>query len=344
MFFCMPDKNLHINNNQPVLRRTYMMDSKLKGLAFCSVVALFSTGQAMAHTGVRDVLTQVGQTATSSYNGFTITHGCGGDTDPNSYPVIGQSAIFPFGDQVVWKESNGTVITHGGGAGIFDTIVLDHAGAPLPDTGVNLSVTGYNGVSSAFATTNEIVDSLGRVQALLWKDGAMTPSMNTVTPFKVTVPKIINNCVSAVKIRIGVINYCDVGKNAGNDAAGPYKAPKDAFGRPVPFTNKFPASGGVQQNVIPGSPVYTAIAAGNGDNNRADWWFMALDGGSALYNDAGVLQTNYWTTMTVNNSAANIALCGGATKTVTIEPTGAAFDQYLTAPLVAPFSLGATNL
>ena len=317
-----------------------MMDSKLKGLAFCSVVALFATGQAFAHTGVRDAVTA----GSSSYNGFTITHGCGGDTDPNSYPVIGQSAIFPQGDNVVWKDSAGAVLTHGGGNGVFDTIVLDHTGAPLPDAGLNLSGTGYNGASSAFATSNEIVDSLGRVQALVWKDGAMTPSMNTVTPFKVTAPKIIDNCVSAVKVRIGVINYCDVNKNASNDIKGPYNAPKDAFGRAVPFTNKFPASGGIQQNVIPGSPVYTTVKAGNGDNNRADWWFTALDGGSALYNDTDLLQPSYWTTMTVNNTAANIALCGGATRTVTVEPTGAAFDQFLTAPNVAPFSLGASNL
>ncbi len=319
-----------------------MMDSKLKGLAFCSVVALLASGQALAHTGVRDAV----EAGKASYNGFTITHGCGGDTDPNAYPVIGQSAIFPQGANVVWKESNGTVITRGGGASIFNTIVMDHTGlVPLPDAGLNWSVTGYNAASSAFATSNEIVDSLGVVQALVWKDGAMTPSMNTVTPFKITAPKIIDNCVSAVKVRIGVINYCDVNKNASNDASGPYNAPKDAFGRAVPFTNQFPASGGIQQNVTPRSSVYKTVKAGNGDNNRADWWFAALDGGSALYNDTDLLQASYWTTMTVNNTAANIALCGGGvTRTVSVEPTGAAFDQFLTAPNVAPFSAGATNL
>ena len=319
-----------------------MMDSKLKGLAFCSVVALLASGQALAHTGVRDAV----EAGKASYNGFTITHGCGGDTSPNAYPVVGQSAIFPQGDNVVWKESNGTVITHGGGASIFNTIVMDHTGlVPLPDAGVNWSVSGYNGASSAFATSNEIVDDLGVVQALVWKDGAMTPSMNTITSFKITAPKIIDNCVSAVKVRIGVINYCDVNKNASNDASGPYNAPKDAFGRAVPFTNQFPASGGIQQNVTPRSSVYKTVKAGNGDNNRADWWFAALDGGSALYNDTDLLQASYWTTMTVNNTAANIALCGGGvTRTVSVEPTGAAFDQFLTPANVAPFSAGATNL
>jgi len=317
-----------------------MIDSKLKSLAFCSVVALLASGQALAHTGVRDAV----EAGKASYNGFTITHGCGGDTDPNAYPVIGQSAIFPQGDNVVWKESNGTVITRGGGAGIFDTLVLDHTGAPLPDAGVNWSVTGYNGFSSAFATSNEIVNSLGVVQALVWKDGAMTPSMNTVTPFKITAPKIVYNCVTAVKARIGVINYCDVNKNASNDARGPYNAPKDAFGRPVPFTNDIALTGGIQQNVTPGSLVYKDIRAGNGDNNRADWWFMALDGGSTLYNDPDLLQPAYWATMTVNNTAANIAKCTGTQRTVTVEPTGLAFDQFLTPANVAPFSLGASNL
>ena len=49
--------------------------------------------------------------------------------------------------------------------------------------------------------------------------------------------------------------------------------------------------------------------AGNGDNNRADWWFTAPYGGSALYNDPDLLQPAYWTTMTVNNSAADLAAC-----------------------------------
>jgi hypothetical protein len=249
--------------------------------------------------------------------------------------------LFPFGDNVVWRD--GKKLTHGGGGGVFDTIILDHTGKPLPDQGLNLQVTGYAGFSSPFATTQEIVDDLGNVQGLLWKDGAMEPKLNAITPFKVTVPKIIDNCVSTVQVRIGVINYCDVGKNAANDIKGPYKAPKDAFERKIPMISDLAGTGGVQINV-PGAPFYKDLRAGNDDNNRADWWFMAPDGGSALYNDPDLLQPAYWTTLTVNNSAANLHKCKGAKRVVSVEPTGAAFDTFLTGANTRPFTQGNSNL
>ena len=82
-----------------------MINTKLKGFTLCSLVALFATGQALAHTGVRDVAAE----GTASYNGFTITHGCGGDSgDP--YPV---SAVNPHYSptvlHAVWKKADGTL-------------------------------------------------------------------------------------------------------------------------------------------------------------------------------------------------------------------------------------------
>ncbi|MCX7106237.1 MAG: hypothetical protein NTV66_01505 [Methylococcales bacterium] len=311
-----------------------MMDSKIKGLAFCSLVALFATGQAFAHTGVRDKAIA----GLASYNGFTITHSCGGGADGVSYPVIGQSALFPFGALTVWKTSTGAVLGRGvdGHAGI-DTIMKDHTGAALPDVGINLQVTGYDG-GSPFASTFEIFDDKENVQGLLWKDGAMPNNMNAITPFKVTAPKIPDNCISALNVRIGVINYCDVGKNAANDNSGPYKAPKDEFGRRV------------QNGTAPNSPVFKTIAGGNGDNNRSDWWFTALDGDSTLYNDIDLLQPSYWSTMTVTNptahvkdSAGALACPGGATRTISVEPTGAAFDAYLNEANTRGFSKGSSG-
>lgn len=321
-----------------------MMDSKIKGLAFCSLVALFASSQAFAHTGVRDKVTA----GLASYNGFTITHGCGGGADGVAYPVIGQAALFPFGALTVWKWKSdkvvptGTVVPEtelGQGIGSFgiDTIVKDHTGAALPDAGINLQVTGYSG-GSPFASSFEIFDDKGNVQGLLWKDGAMPNNMNAITPFKVTGPKISDPCVSALAVRLGVINYCDVGKNAANDNSGPYKAPKDAFGRPV------------RNGTAPNSPNFKTIAAGNGDNNRADWWFKAPHGGSALYNDIDTLQPSYWSTMTVTNpaayakdSAGALACLGGATRTVIVEPTGAAFDAYLNEANTRGFSKGSAG-
>ena len=176
----------------------------------------------------------------------------------------------------------------------------------------------------------------GVVEGLFWKDGAMEPKLNAVTPFKVTVPKIIDPTVKQVNVRIGVINYCDFDKNAANDAKGPYKQPKDAFERKIPILATTVAP---DQINVAGAPVYVTLnGTGNGDNNRQDWWFTAPYGGSALYNDPEVLQPTYWTTLTVINASAT------GTRVVSIEPTGAAFDAILTGPNTRPFTKGNSNL
>lgn len=321
-----------------------MKQAKIAKLAV-SAAAFLLAGQAFAHTGVRDKVTVSGLTGATSYNGFTITHGCGGDSG-DAYPVLGQSAVFPTGDKVVWREGeavegapDSNIIAVGGGAGIFDTVVTDHTGQPLPDTGLNLQVTGYAGFGSPFATAQEIVDpnalNPGTVEGLLWKDGAMEPKLNAITPFKVTVPKIIDSSVKQVNVRIGVINYCDFRKNAENDAQGPYRQPKDAFGRKIPVLAYALAPDQINVNY---ASVFSALRAGNGDNNRQDWWFTAPYGGSALYNDPDLLQPTYWTTMTVINADAT------GERVVSIEPTGQAFDAILTGPNTRPFTKGDSNL
>lgn len=312
------------------------MKHTVKKLALCSLVSLFAS-QAYAHTGVRDVVDE----GKGSYNGFTITHGCGGDAGTEAFPVLGQSAVFPQGANAVWKKvtnpalavdpTNLTVIATGGnGGGVISTPEL------------NLAVTGYAGFSSAFASSQELVDSLGNVHGLHWKDGAMEPKLNTVTPFKITAPTIADSCVKTLKVRVAVVNWCDMKKNAANDIKGPYNKPEDAFGRPIPRVDGFVSNGGVQTNV-PGAGFYTDIKAGNGDNNRADWWFTKLEGTSANFNDPDLLQPSYWTTMTVNNT--NKACAGGAAAEydVYVEPNAADVDAYLTGPNTQPFTKGNSN-
>ena len=82
-----------------------MIDSKIKVLTLCSFAALFAAGQAVAHTGVRDKATE----GAASYNGFTITHGCG-DHSGQTYPVLGQVALFPYGADVVFRDELGNPI------------------------------------------------------------------------------------------------------------------------------------------------------------------------------------------------------------------------------------------
>jgi hypothetical protein len=249
--------------------------------------------------------------------------------------VLGQTALFPFGPTAVWKNSSGAKID-------ATDASTNNGNGVISSANLSLSVTGYAGFSSPFATTQEIVDDLGRVRALHWKDGAMEPQLNAITPFKITAPTIANNCVKSLKIRIGVINWCDKGKNMANDAAGPYAQPKDAFGRAIPLVN----NGLDPQINVAGAPVYLTLKNGNGDNNRADWWFGELEG-SNNFVDPDLLQKRatpdkppYWTTLTVNNSAADIAACSGTPVDVTVEPHGSDFDTFLTGPNTQPFTKG----
>ena len=336
-----------------------MMNSKLKGLALCSVVALFSTGQAMAHTGIRDKPAVAG---VKSYNGFTITHGCAdyanqvaGTTGGQAYPVIGQAALFPQGTTAVWRELAVAPATVG-------TIITTN----LPYTGTyTLGATPYTSTASAFATTSRIVDALGTTRGIVWKDGAMEPKLNTITPFAVTPPAITDNCIKEVDIRVAVVNFCDVQASKGTDASKAYPAPKDAFGRPV---NNTAPLGNIAINTTATTPKFTAIAGGNGANNRADWWFQDLAPASANWNDTNITsEPGLWSaTLPVMNPTAYsatdipavgrvgfpgyvaavtanptaLAACpGGVTRTVTVEPSGTDMDAYWTAANLQPFVL-----
>lgn len=315
-----------------------MNHSKFKALALCSLAASCMAGQAVAHTGVRDTAVE----GTSSYNAFTIGHGCGGESG-DQYPVIGQAVAFPFGGQAVWRDGDQIKV---GASSLISTAPVLHGPATSPNL-LSLGVAGLAG-GSPFATTQEIVgDNLGNVMGLLYKDGAIEPKLTGLTPFKVTLPEIVDPCVT-LKVRIAVINYCELGKNEANDAKGPYQQPKDAFNRPIPavalLDNKF---GGVQTNVK-GAPFFETLDAGNGDNNRADWWFGQLEGGSERYNDPDLLQQPsatspaYWTTLTVVNKATDI--CNGTPREVTVEPSGKLVDRVLSGPNTRPFTSGNTNL
>jgi len=89
-----------------------MLNSKtLTRLAMAA--ALCTAGaQALAHTGVKDQATVSKDSGATSYNAFTITHGCSGGEDGAPIRVKGQSAVFPYGDHTVWKNlANNKTVT-----------------------------------------------------------------------------------------------------------------------------------------------------------------------------------------------------------------------------------------
>jgi hypothetical protein len=316
-------------------------------LTLCALAAFFAAGQAFAHTGVRDVATE----GSPSFNGFTITHGCGEHVTTGStqgYPVLGQSAVFPFGANAVWKDAAGTVIQVGG-----------NGNGTITSSTLNLKTTSIGGFSSQFLTTNPIFDDLGNTRAIFWKDGAVLPQSNAITPFKITAPTLgAGKDCTRLKIRVGVINYCDIAKNAANDATGPYNQPKDAFGRPIPMLTDIANGITLPQNISATNAVYKGMRNGNGDNNRQDWWFQdlyfdATHPASTLYTDPDLMEeAGLWSAaISVVPTADRQATCpkdpvtGKSILTdVTVEPAAVDFDTFLTGPNTRPFTKGNSDL
>lgn len=180
--------------------------------AYTAVGLLYGVSQGvLAHTGVRDTVTGSATSSTTSNNAFVITHGCAGaEAGSVQQPVIGQTAVFPFGNasQAVWVR-----------LGTPNTPI--HPDTVIGGTGVlNLNVGGVQD-RSIFDTQGEEVNPDGTdgaaVHALNWKDGSLAPWMVGYTLFRASVPPIVNNCVANLRIRIAVSNWCDEKKNEATD-------------------------------------------------------------------------------------------------------------------------------
>jgi len=155
-----------------------------------------------AHTGVQ----QAAEAGTTSYNAFTITHGCGaGHEDPTELKVRGQSAVFPFGVAVWTDVSTGEIIPTGG-----QGIVSED------DDFITLHVEGIQD-NDPFAKQEAETDDLGNVRALNWKHGALATNLIGTPRWRATAPVILDNCVSTLMVRIAVANWCEKNKNEKND-------------------------------------------------------------------------------------------------------------------------------
>ncbi|MGQ0592733.1 MAG: hypothetical protein ACT4QB_08805 [Gammaproteobacteria bacterium] len=176
----------------------------------CSAISLLygvSEG-ALAHTGVRDQARSSATARTTSNNAFTVPHGCdAAEGGPDPLPVIGQSAVFPFGDasQAVWVRL-GT-----------PNMPIDPVSVVGGDGFLNLAVTGVQD-RSVFDIQREEPGGLDAIpHALNWKRGSLDTSMLGYMTFRVSVPPIVNNCVANLRIRIAVANWCEEKQNEATD-------------------------------------------------------------------------------------------------------------------------------
>ncbi len=146
---------------------------------------------------------------TTTYNGFTITHGCGGhDETKPPLKVLGQSAVFPFG-VAVWTNLNPPVKSYRRVARVSSARTDDF---------ITLNVGGIQD-NDPFAKTEEETDDLENVRALNWKNGKLATNLVGIPEWRASAPTILDNCVSALHVRIAVANWCKKNANEKNDHA-----------------------------------------------------------------------------------------------------------------------------
>jgi hypothetical protein len=180
--------------------------------AYSVAAALIAASQGgFAHTGVKETVdVNVGgvPSGSSSNNAFVITHGCAGAEGDTPIPVIGQSAVFPFGDDAVWvKLSDGSPTT--ADAVIGKALDLDPGG--VYDAGVFKTVTEENDPTAVNAHGSPIV------RAINYLGGNIPPNLAAYAQFRVSVPAIVDKCVSKLRIRVAVANWCEKDQNQKSD-------------------------------------------------------------------------------------------------------------------------------
>jgi hypothetical protein len=195
--------------------------------------------------------------------------------------VKGQSAVFPYGDHTVWKNlaDNSDV----NAADVIGSSVLFNLNPGAIQDGSLFHWVSEEEDGPADPNAHGAIP----VRAINWIGGKLQTNLVGLTQFRVSAPAIVDACVSKLRIRIAVSNWCQREQNQASDT----------------------------------------------DNNRADWWFTAATG-STKFVDPDLIQPDFWTTLTVNNSSvatdSDAAACpGGAPHEVAVMPSGADIDKYL---------------
>lgn len=183
---------------------------KLASYSIAAALIAASQG-AFAHTGVKDQV-DVNKggviSGNTTSNAFVITHGCAGGEDGDPIPVIGQSVVFPFGSDAVWVDlSTGLPTT--AEAVIGGDLNLDPGG--IYDTGVFKVVNEENDPTAVNSHGSPIV------RAINYKYGKIPTELAAYAHFRASAPGIIDSCVSKLRIRVAVANWCETRQNEASD-------------------------------------------------------------------------------------------------------------------------------
>lgn len=164
-----------------------------KTILFSLFLMLFGVNSlAFAHTVIRDQAVE-GETL---YTDVAIGHGCGFGDKP-SLGVIAQSVVFPNGPlAIITRADTGAAIPLG------DVLVGGQHSAGL----INPGAIQDNDV---FSSNVELTDETGVVRAIHYRDGFLDPTLTGLLPVRFSgVTFVEESCVTKVRARIGIANWC----------------------------------------------------------------------------------------------------------------------------------------
>lgn len=191
-----------------------MQKTTMRGLV--AIGTLIAAGSAVAHTTVKDTLTE----GTAGYTALVIGHGCANSAGVYS-PITAQSVLFPVGDAAVTytvtdTPASGTTaaVTHEESAGTLSQHLkagkLDGAVSLVPDRNI-------------FSNQAYKVNASGQVIGFtstggsLYTNAAGTAKFRGLVPFYVAAQTFVStSCAKSLKIKIAVGDVCDLSKGLAN--------------------------------------------------------------------------------------------------------------------------------
>jgi hypothetical protein len=182
-------------------------------LSALTVVACALSQGVFAHTGVKDTITEG---TTSTYNAFTVTHGCASNTAVTGTPqldVLGSSVVFPnaAGSTVNKVDASGNTIA----AIDLGTVINGTVGGAF----VNMSPAAI--YPSLFDNMKVTFDTASNIRGFYTYGGGTLAGSKAVglIPFRMAGVTFkaddagagTVNCAKSLKVRMAVANWCKRG-------------------------------------------------------------------------------------------------------------------------------------
>lgn len=184
-----------------------MQKTTIRGLV--AIGTLIAAGSAVAHTTIKDTLTE----GTAGYTALVIGHGCANSAGVYS-PITAQSVLFPVGNAAVTYTVTEGSTTREVSAGTLSQHLkagkLDGAISLVPDRNI------FSKQTYKVNASNQVI-GFTSTGGSLYTDPTGTAKFRGLVPFYVAAQSFLaTSCAKSVKIKIAVADVCDLTKGLAN--------------------------------------------------------------------------------------------------------------------------------